>query len=292
MNFKPIETDENVLVMPGAVVCGDVTVGEGTAFWFNSVCRAELQPIKIGKRCNIQDCAVIHNLCTLGDDVSVGHGAIVHGATVGDRVIVVGEAPAVHNVEKVLGNAEKNLNEPNIAAIFIGIILGLAVGAVPLHLPGISAPVRLGLAGGPIIVGILIGTFGPRLHMITYTTLSANLMLRGIGLSMYLACLGLDAGAHFFDTVMRPEGAMWIGLGFALTLLPVLVMGWIALRWSRLDFGSTCGMLCGAMANPMALGYANDTIEGDNPSVSYATVYPLSMFVRVILAQVVLLFFR
>ena len=179
-----------------------------------------------------------------------------------------------------------------LIAIFIGIILGLAVGAVPLHLPGISAPVRLGLAGGPIIVGILIGTFGPRLHMITYTTLSANLMLRGIGLSMYLACLGLDAGAHFFDTVMRPEGAMWIGLGFALTLLPVLVMGWIALRWSRLDFGSTCGMLCGAMANPMALGYANDTIEGDNPSVSYATVYPLSMFVRVILAQVVLLFFR
>ncbi len=211
---------------------------------------------------------------------------------IGDRVIVVGEAPAVHNVEKVLGNAEKNLNEPNIAAIFIGIILGLAVGAIPLHLPGISAPVRLGLAGGPIIVGILIGTFGPRLHMITYTTLSANLMLRGIGLSMYLACLGLDAGAHFFDTVMRPEGAMWIGLGFALTLLPVLVMGWIALRWSRLDFGSTCGMLCGAMANPMALNYANDTIEGDNPSVSYATVYPLSMFVRVILAQVVLLFFR
>ena len=211
---------------------------------------------------------------------------------IGDRVIVVGEAPAVHNVEKVLGNAEKNLNEPNIAAIFIGIILGLAVGAVPLHLPGISAPVRLGLAGGPIIVGILIGTFGPRLHMITFTTLSANLMLRVIGLSMYLACLGLDAGAHFFDTVMRPEGAMWIGLGFALTLLPVLVMGWIALRWSRLDFGSTCGMLCGAMANPMALGYANDTIEGDNPSVSYATVYPLSMFVRVILAQVVLLFFR
>ena len=211
---------------------------------------------------------------------------------IGDRLIVVREAPAVHNVEKVLGNAEKNLNEPNIAVIFIGIILGLAVGAVPLHLPGISAPVRLGLAGGPIIVGILIGTFGPRLHMITYTTLSATLMLRGIGLSMYLACLGLDAGAHFFDTVMRPEGAMWIGLGFALTLLPVLVMGWIALRWSRLDFGSTCGMLCGAMANPMALSYANDTIEGDNPSVSYATVYPLSMFVRVILAQVVLLFFR
>ena len=292
MNFNRLSTDDKILIMEGAQVLGDVVAGEGTAFWYNSVCRGEMQSVRIGKRCNIQDLALIHNKVTIGDDVSVGHCATVHGATIGDRVIVVGEAPAVHNVEKVLGNAEKNLNEPNIAAIFIGIILGLAVGAVPLHLPGISAPVRLGLAGGPIIVGILIGTFGPRLHMITYTTLSANLMLRGIGLSMYLACLGLDAGAHFFDTVMRPEGAMWIGLGFALTLLPVLVMGWIALRWSRLDFGSTCGMLCGAMANPMALGYANDTIEGDNPSVSYATVYPLSMFVRVILAQVVLLFFR
>ena len=210
----------------------------------------------------------------------------------GDRLTVVGEAEAIRNVEKILGNAVKSLNEPNLAAVFIGLILGLTLGSIPVAIPGISIPVKLGLAGGPIIVGILIGTFGPRLHMITYTTQSANLMLRGIGLSMYLACLGLDAGAHFFDTVMRPEGAMWIGLGFALTLLPVLVMGWIALRWSRLDFGSTCGMLCGAMANPMALGYANDTIEGDNPSVSYATVYPLSMFVRVILAQVVLLFFR
>ena len=211
---------------------------------------------------------------------------------IGDRVVVVGEAPAVHNVERVLGNAEKNLNEPNIAAIFIGILLGLAVGVVPLRLPGIAAPVRLGLAGGPIIAGILIGTFGPRLHLITYTTQSANLMLRGIGLAMYLACLGLEAGAHFFDTVVRPEGAMWIGLGAAITLLPVLVVGVFAMRWTHLDFGSTCGMLCGAMANPMALNYADDTVEGDNPSVSYATVYPLSMFVRVILAQIVLLFFR
>ncbi len=210
---------------------------------------------------------------------------------IGDRVVVVGEAPAVHSVEKVLGNAEKHLNEPNIAAIFIGILLGLAVGSLPLHLPGMSASVRLGLAGGPIIVGILIGTFGPRLHLITYTTLSANLMLRGIGLAMYLACLGLSAGADFFDTVVRPEGAMWVGLGLAITLLPVLLVGWVAMRWTHLDFGSTCGMLCGAMANPMALTYADDTIEGDNPAVCYATVYPLSMFVRVILAQLVLLFF-
>ena len=211
---------------------------------------------------------------------------------VGDRVMVVGQQDAVERVAGVLGNQLKRLDTPNIVTIFVGIFLGILLGSLPIAFPGMPTPVKLGLAGGPLVVAILIGRFGHKMHLVTYTTMSANLMLRGIGLSMYLACLGLDAGAHFFDTVMRPEGAMWIGLGFALTLLPVLVMGWIALRWSRLDFGSTCGMLCGAMANPMALGYANDTIEGDNPSVSYATVYPLSMFVRVILAQVVLLFFR
>ncbi|WP_321437850.1 putative transporter [uncultured Bacteroides sp.] len=209
----------------------------------------------------------------------------------GDRLTVVGEAAAIQNVEKVLGNAVKSLKEPNLVAVFIGIILGLALGAVPLTIPGISAPVKLGLAGGPIIVGILIGTFGPRLHMVTYTTLSANLMLRGLGLSMYLACLGLDAGAHFFETVVRPEGALWIALGFAITFVPVVITGLIALKVMKVDFGSVSGMLCGSMANPMALNYVNDTIHGDNPSVSYATVYPLSMFLRVIIAQVILMFF-
>ncbi|WP_321424256.1 putative transporter [uncultured Bacteroides sp.] len=209
----------------------------------------------------------------------------------GDRLTVVGEAAAIQNVEKVLGNAVKSLKEPNLVAVFIGIILGLALGAIPFTIPGISAPVKLGLAGGPIIVGILIGTFGPRLHMVTYTTLSANLMLRGLGLSMYLACLGLDAGAHFFETVVRPEGALWIGLGFAITFIPVVITGLIALKVMKVDFGSVSGMLCGSMANPMALNYVNDTIHGDNPSVSYATVYPLSMFLRVIIAQIILMFF-
>jgi len=209
----------------------------------------------------------------------------------GDRLTVVGEAAAIQNVEKVLGNAVKSLKEPNLVAVFIGIILGLALGAIPFTIPGISAPVKLGLAGGPIIVGILIGTFGPRLHMVTYTTLSANLMLRGLGLSMYLACLGLDAGAHFFETVVRPEGVLWIGLGFAITFIPVVVTGLIALKVMKVDFGSVSGMLCGSMANPMALNYVNDTIHGDNPSVSYATVYPLSMFLRVIIAQIILMFF-
>ena len=208
----------------------------------------------------------------------------------GDRLTVVGEAAAIQNVEKVLGNAIKSLKEPNLVAVFVGIILGLALGAVPFSIPGISTPVRLGLAGGPIIVGILIGTFGPRLHMITYTTRSANLMLRALGLSLYLACLGLDAGAHFFDTVFRPEGLLWIGLGFGLTLVPTVLVGVFAFKIMKIDFGSVSGMLCGSMANPMALNYANDTIPGDNPSVAYATVYPLSMFLRVIIAQVLLMF--
>ncbi len=207
----------------------------------------------------------------------------------GDRLTVVGEAQAIRNVEKILGNAVKSLNEPNLVSVFIGLILGLTLGSIPVAIPGISIPVKLGLAGGPIIVGILIGTFGPRLHMITYTTQSANLMLRALGLSMYLACLGLDAGTHFFETVMRPEGALWLGAGFLLTFVPVILVGLFALRIMKVDFGSVAGLLCGSMANPMALNYANDTIEGDNPSVSYATVYPVCMFLRVIIIQVLLM---
>jgi len=209
----------------------------------------------------------------------------------GDRLTIVGEASALQEVEKVLGNATDTLRDPNLAAIFIGIVLGLVLGSIPIAIPGISTPIKLGLAGGPIIVGILIGSFGPRFRLVTYTTRSANLMLRGIGLSLYLACLGLDAGDHFFETVMRPEGLAWIGIGFTITLVPVIIMALVALRFYHLDFGSICGMLCGSMANPMALNYANETLPGDNPAVSYATVYPLSMFSRVIISQIILMFF-
>ena len=204
----------------------------------------------------------------------------------GDRLTVVGEAAAIKNVEKVLGNTVKTLKDPNLASIFIGIVLGLIVGSIPIAIPGISSPVKLGLAGGPIIAGIVIGSYGPRLH-----TRSASLMLRGIGLSLYLACLGLDSGAHFFDTVMRPEGALWIGIGFLITFIPVVIMALVALRLCKMDFGNTCGMLCGSMANPMALNYANDIIPNDNPAISYATVYPLGMFIRVIIAQLILMIF-
>lgn len=206
----------------------------------------------------------------------------------GDRLTVVGEKAAVHNVEAVLGNAVKSLKEPNLISIFIGIILGLVIGAIPIPIPGMAS-VKLGYAGGPIIMGILVGTFGPRLHMITYTTQSANLMLRSLGLSLYLACLGLDSGVHFFETVFRAEGAIWIILGFAITVIPVILVGLISLKQFKIDFGTSVGMLCGAMANPMALNYANDTLPGDNTSVAYATVYPLSMFARVIIVQIVVL---
>lgn len=209
----------------------------------------------------------------------------------GDRITVVGEAADIKRVEGILGNAVKSLNEPNLVSVFIGMILGLMVGCIPLSIPGISLPVKLGLAGGPIIVGILIGTFGPRLHMVTYTTQSANMMLRALGLNLYLACLGLDAGEHFFETVMRPEGILWLALGLLITFVPVVITGIFAMRRLRLDFGSVSGMLCGSMANPMALSYANETIDGDNPSVAYATVYPVCMFLRVVVIQLVVMFF-
>ncbi len=209
----------------------------------------------------------------------------------GDRLTVVGEKTAIKRVAGILGNSVTTLREPNLAAIFIGIVLGLILGSVPLSMPGISSPVKMGLAGGPIIVGILVGCFGPRLHMRTYTTRSANLMLRGIGLSLYLAGIGIDAGAHFFETVVRPEGAIWIGSGFLITVVPVLLMAVIAMRMCGMNFGSTCGMLCGSMANPMALNYVNDSFPGNDASVSYATVYPLGMFMRVVISQVVLMLF-
>lgn len=209
----------------------------------------------------------------------------------GDRLTVVGEQKAIDNVAKLLGNTDTSLKDPNLAVIFIGVVLGLILGSLPIALPGLSTPVRMGLAGGPMIAGLLIGRFGPRFHLVTYTTRSANLMLRGIGLSLFLACLGLDAGAGFLDTVMRADGLLWIGLGLFITIIPVLVMAPVAMRCFHVDFGTTCGMLCGAMANPMALNYANDTLPGDNAAVSYATVYPMTMVVRVIIAQILILAF-
>lgn len=207
----------------------------------------------------------------------------------GDKIIVVGEQKAIDKIEPMIGNTINVLNEPNLFAVFIGIVLGIALGSIPFHFPGIGVTISIGLAGGPIIMGILVGTFGPRLHMVTYTTTSANLMLRAIGLALYLACLGLESGAHFFETVFRSEGLLWILLGMLLTIVPVLILGLFTVKVLKFDFGTTTGMLCGSMANPMALDYANSILPGDHQSIAYATVYPLSMFARVILVQIVIL---
>lgn len=193
----------------------------------------------------------------------------------GDRLTIVGKPEAIDQAEKFLGNSVKTLNEPNVASILFGMLLGLALGTIPLSFSGMDAPIRLGIAGGPIIMGILIGAFGPRFRMVTYTTRSASLMLRKLGLSLYLACLGLEAGKDFLSTVVRPEGLLWIGLGFVITMLPLIIVGAIALRTKKFDFGTICGILCGSMANPMALVYANDTVKDESSNISYATVYPL-----------------
>lgn len=210
---------------------------------------------------------------------------------IGDRLTIVGEAPSVNNVGKILGDEVKRLTMPNLFAIFAGISLGVLLGILPIAIPGMTTPIKLGIAGGPIIVGILMGAFGPRFHVTTYTTQSANLMMRQFGIVIYLAGLGISSGAHFFETVFTNEGLVWIGLGFLLTMVPVLVIAFIAAKPLKVEYGDNIGMLCGAMANPMALTYANTTVEGDEPAVSYATVYPLSMFLRVITAQLMILFF-
>lgn len=207
----------------------------------------------------------------------------------GDRLTVVGTPEDIDHAEAFLGNAMGRLNEPNLGAIFFGLLMGLALGMIPISLPGMSSPVKLGIAGGPIIMGIIVGALGSRLRVITYTTRSASLMLRKLGLSLYLACLGLSAGKDFLSTVVRPEGLMWVGIGLVLTMLPLLIIGAVALKTKKFDFGTICGLLCGAMANPMALSYANETIKGDRAAVAYTSVYPLGMFIRVVIAQIIIM---
>ncbi len=208
---------------------------------------------------------------------------------IGDNLTIVGEIGEVDKVATILGDEIKRLQRPNLIAIFLGIALGLILGSFPVPIPGMSLPIKLGIAGGPIIVGILMGAFGPRFKIATYTTQSANLFMRQFGLVTYLACLGIDAGEHFFETVFKPEGAIWVGLGFFLTVVPVLIVGFIAMRIFKINYGRSIGMLCGSMANPIALNYVNSQIESDDPAVAYATVYPISMFVRIISAQILIM---
>lgn len=209
---------------------------------------------------------------------------------VGDTVSVVGTDSAIANVEKVLGNSMKRLNEPNLMSIFIGIGLGMLLGSIPFAFPGIPQPVKLGLAGGPLIVAILLSRFGYKLKLVTYTTQSANLMLREVGITLFLACVGLGAGEKFVETVVN-GGYAWIGYGFLITVIPLLVIGCIGRYFFKLNYLTLMGLLAGSTTDPPSLAYSNATAGNDAPSVSYATVYPLTMFLRVLSAQLLILLF-
>ena len=210
----------------------------------------------------------------------------------GDRVTVVGDENAIKgSVERFLGNQLKRLNEPNLVPIFIGIFLGVLLGSIPFYFPGIPQPVKLGLAGGPLVVAILISIFGPRYHLVTYTTMSANLMLREIGICLFLACVGIGAGENFVSTIVHDGGLNWIGYGIIITLLPLLIVGTVARLVFKVNYYTLMGLLAGSTTDPPALAYSNATSGNDAPAVSYATVYPLTMFLRVLTAQLLILLF-
>lgn len=209
---------------------------------------------------------------------------------VGDRVTVVGSIDAIAKVEKILGNTLKRLNEPHLITIFLGIFVGILVGSIPIHFPNMPMPAKLGLAGGPLIVAILLGRFGYRLKLITYTTQSANLMLREMGISLFLASVGISAGAGFVDTVVSPDGLRWILSGVLITMVPALIVGVIG-RLLKINYFTLIGMISGSCTNPPALAYSGSIANNDAPAVAYSTVYPLTMFLRIICAQFIILLF-
>ena len=208
---------------------------------------------------------------------------------VGDRVMVVGQQDAVERVAGVLGNQLKRLDTPNIVTIFVGIFLGILLGSLPIAFPGMPTPLKLGLAGGPLVVAILIGRFGHKLHLVTYTTMSANLMLREIGIVLFLASVGIDAGANFVQTVVEGDGLLYVGSGFLITVIPLLIIGTIARLYYMVNYFTLMGLIAGSNTDPPALAYANQTTSGDAPAVGYSTVYPLSMFLRILTGQMILL---
>lgn len=210
---------------------------------------------------------------------------------VGDKVMVVGDKVSVGRISSVLGNMEKRLDTPNIATIFVGIILGLLFGSMPFAVPGIPVPLKLGLAGGPLIIAILIGRYGYKMKLVTYTTTSANLMLREIGLVLFLSSVGIKAGADFVNTVVEGDGLLYVGCGFLITVIPLLITGTIARKVYKFNYFTIMGMMAGACTDPPALAFANATCSKDAPSIGYSTVYPLSMFLRIFTAQLVVLFF-
>lgn len=210
---------------------------------------------------------------------------------VGDRIMVVGPEDAVNRVAAVMGNSIKRLDAPNIATIFVGAFIGILFGSIPVAIPGIPVPIKLGIAGGPLIIAILIGRYGYKVHLVTYTTTSANMMLREIGLMLFLASVGIKAGDGFLETVIQGDGVKYVYTGFLITIIPILIIGIIARKKYKFNYFTIMGMIAGTYTDPPALAYANSICSKEAPSIGYSTVYPLSMFLRIFTAQIIVLFF-
>lgn len=223
-----------------------------------------------------------------GMDIFAGRNHHFH---VGDKILVVGPEENVNRVAEIMGNSVKRLDAPNIATIFVGIMVGIIFGSLPFAIPGMPVPLKLGIAGGPLIIAILIGRFGYRMKLVTYTTTSANMMLREIGLVLFLASVGIKAGAGFWATVVQGDGLKYVGCGFLITIIPILIIGTIARLKFKFNYFTIMGMLAGTYTDPPALAYANASCSKEAPAVGYSTVYPLSMFLRIFTAQIVVLFF-
>lgn len=210
---------------------------------------------------------------------------------VGDRIMVVGPEDAVNRVAAVMGNSIKRLDAPNIATIFVGVFIGILFGSIPVAISGIPVPIKLGIAGGPLIIAILIGRYGYKVHLVTYTTTSANMMLREIGLMLFLASVGIKAGDGFLETVIQGDGVKYVYTGFLITIIPILIIGIIARKKYKFNYFTIKGMIAGTYTDPPALAYANSICSKEAPSIGYSTVYPLSMFLRIFTAQIIVLFF-
>lgn len=210
---------------------------------------------------------------------------------VGDRIMVVGPEDAVNRVAAVMGNSIKRLDAPNIATIFVGVFIGILFGSIPVAIPGIPVPIKLGIAGGPLIIAILIGRYGYKVHLVTYTTTSANMMLREIGVMLFLASVGIKAGDGFLETVIQGDGVKYVYTGFLITIIPILIIGIIARKKYKFNYFTIMGMIAGTYTDPPALAYANSICSKEAPSIGYSTVYPLSMFLRIFTAQIIVLFF-
>ena len=208
---------------------------------------------------------------------------------VGDRLTVVGDPNHIERLATRLGNSMKRLHEPNMVTMFVGIFLGILLGSLPISFPGMPTPLKLGLAGGPLVVAILIGRFGHKLRLVTYTTMSANLMLREIGIVLFLASVGIDAGANFVQTVVEGDGLLYVGCGFLITVIPLLIIGVIARLYYKINYFTLMGLIAGSNTDPPALAYSNQVTNLDAPAVGYSTVYPLSMFLRILAGQMILL---